>query len=281
MEKEKNITSEQETERLREQLKRQEKLASLGMLSAGIAHEIRNPLNFVINFSRTAERMTAELREMWNAGAATLPEAEQEDAAELFASLTENLQRIAEHGNRAISILQGILLYSRGKADEYVPTDSAWLTQEYVRLAYHAMRANYPGFNTALEEHYEEDLPPVRLVPQDFSRVVLNLVNNACYAVWEKQQKAAADYRPTIGVELRRHEGNLMLSVTDNGTGMSEEVQRKLYDAFFSTKPAGHGTGLGMAIVKSIVEKQHHGHIDFHSKPGEYTCFTLSIPMNL
>ncbi len=272
---------EQETERLREQLKRQEKLASLGMLSSGIAHEVRNPLNFVINFSRIAERTAAELRRMWDRAATTLPEAEQEDAAELFASLAENLQKITEHGNRAISIMQGILLHSRGKADGYVPTDCVGLVQEYVRLAYHAMRANYPGFNTTLEERYEEGLPLVRLVPQDFSRAVLNLLNNACYAVWEKQQTASEDYRPTVGVELLQREGNLVLNVTDNGVGMDEEVQQKLYDAFFSTKPVGHGTGLGMGIVKDIITGQHHGNIGFQSKPGEYTCFTISIPMDL
>lgn len=277
---EKNITWKQEMEGLREQLRQQEKLASLGLLSAGIAHEIRNPLNFVINFSRVAGKTADELRDLWETSALHLPEAEREDAEELFASLADNLQRIAEHGNRAVSILQGILLYSRGKENEYVPTDAARLTQEYVRLAYHAMRANYRGFNTTLEEHYEEDLPPVNLVPQDFSRAVLNLMNNAYYAVWEKAQKASDDYRPTVGVELKRLEGNLVLSVTDNGVGMSEEVQQKLYEAFFSTKPTGHGTGLGMAIVRSIVEEQHHGHISFCSKPGEYTCFTLSIPMN-
>ena len=212
-----------EIERLRLQVKNLEKLSSLGMLSAGIAHEIQNPLNFVINFSK----------------------------------LSSNLKKIEEHGNRATSIIRGILLYSRGKDDEYIPTDIKNLVKEYVWLAYHSMRANYKGFNIAIREHYEEGLPMLKVIPQDLSRAVLNVMNNACYAVYSKSKLSPIGYEPVISVDLRKEGDSLRLSIEDNGIGMPENIREQIFSAFFTTKPVGEGTGLGLSITRSIIEENY------------------------
>lgn len=190
-------------------------------------------------------------------------------------------KRLWGHGNQALAIINGILLYSRGKGDACLPTDAVGLTREYVRLSYHAMRANYKGFNAAIEEEYEEGMPPVNLMPQDYIRMLLNVMNNAWYAVWKRAQQEPSGYRPTVRIGLHRTDGNLVLVVEDNGTGMDKETQENIYEIFYTTKPAGHGTGLGMAIVKDIIENKHRGRIAFTSVPGEGTCFTLSIPLDL
>lgn len=274
-------TLNKQLEEMREQLRMQDKLSSLGMLSAGIAHEIQNPLNFVINFSKLSGHLLEDLKELLAGDPARLSESGKEEADAILRDLDENLRKIAEHGNRAINIIRDILLYSRGKEDEYVPTDVARLTKEYVWLAYHAMRANCKNFNIAIREEYEEGLPPVKLVPQDFSRVVLNLMNNACYAVWRKAGEHSGNYQPAIQVRLGQEGNMLVLTIEDNGEGMSREVRQKLFEAFFTTKPAGQGTGLGMSIVKDIIEHKHHGSIDFVSEEKQYTRFTIHIPMDL
>lgn len=268
-------------EELHEQLQIQDKLSSLGMLSAGIAHEIQNPLNFVINFSKLSDHLLEDLKELLVKDSVRLSEEEKEEADAILCDLSENLHKIAEHGNRAISIIRGILLYSRGKEDEYVPTDVARLTKEYVWLAYHAMRANYKNFNIAIHEEYDDKLSMVKLIPQDFSRAVLNIMNNACYAIWRKAQVYPDSYQPTIQIKLGQEGSMLVLTIEDNGEGMSREVQQKLFEAFFTTKPIGQGTGLGMSIVKDIIEKKHCGSIHFVSEEKQFTRFTIQIPMNL
>ncbi|MDD3036581.1 sensor histidine kinase [Bacteroides sp.] len=275
-------TLNKQIEEMQERLRLQEKLSSLGMLSAGIAHEIQNPLNFVINFSKLSDNLLNELKQLLGSECTQLPQEEKEEIGDILCDLTENLHKIAEHGNRAISIIQGILLYSRGKEDEYVPTDAARLTKEYVWLGYHAMRANYKNFNISIHEDYADGLSAVKLIPQDFSRVVLNIMNNACYAVWKKAQEHPEDgYQPIIRIKLAHEDNILTLTIEDNGVGMSREVQQKLFEAFFTTKPVGQGTGLGMSIVKDIIEHKHHGSIHFTSEEGQYTRFTFHIPMNL
>lgn len=265
-------------ETLETQVKELEKLASLGTLSAGIAHEIQNPLNFVINFSKMSHQLLAELDEVIRAMNENLSPEEKEDTLEILSGLHENMDKIAEHGNRAISIIRGILLYSRGKEGEFVPTQVGQLVKEYVWLAYHAMRANYKNFNIAIHEEYGKDIPPVKVIPQDFSRAVLNIMNNACYAVWQRQQEAPADYQPAIAVKLKCDGTSLSLSIEDNGEGMSQEVKQKLFDTFFSTKPSGQGTGLGMSIVRDIIENKHHGKVSFDSEKNSFTRFTFTIP---
>jgi signal transduction histidine kinase len=185
-----------------------------------------------------------------------------------------------EHGQRAISIIQGILLVSRGKENEFLPTNVSQLVKEYVWLSYHAMRANYKNFNISIREKYEENLPKLMVIPQDLSRAVLNVMNNACFAVWKKSQGAdEASYMPTIDVEVKTNAGDLLIIISDNGEGMTDEVKEHLYENFFTTKPIGHGTGLGMGITREIIEEKHHGKITFESKQGEGTSFTFTIPI--
>ena len=275
---------EKQVETLKQQLKTQEKLASLGMLSAGIAHEIQNPLNFVINFSKMSGKLLDDLKEILDDNEDQLSEDDREEVADIMSDLKENLGKIAEHGERAISIIQGILLASRGKENEFLPTDVVRLVKEYVWLSYHAMRAGNKAFNVSIRELYDATLTPTMVIPQDLSRAVLNLMNNACYAVWKKSQEAPRDYKPEITVKVAQAKGpgdqpSVAITIADNGEGMTAEVKERLYENFFTTKPAGQGTGLGMSIVRDIVENKHGGHISFESEAGQGTTFTLTIPL--
>lgn len=275
-----------EIERLRMQVSSLEKLSSLGMLSAGIAHEIQNPLNFVINFSKLSAKLVDDLRDVVAEEQELLtPEAKQriaelnEELDEIVGDLHANLQKIEEHGNRAISIIRGILLYSRGKEDEFIPTDLAKLVKEYVWLSYHSMRANYKGFNLTIHEAYTTGLPLQRVVPQDFSRAVLNLMNNACYAVYNKSKRAAVGFEPVISVTLRQEGDQICLQIEDNGTGMPAAVKEQIFKPFYTTKPAGEGTGLGLSITRTIIEEKHKGTIQVDSEEGQFTRFTIRIPL--
>ena len=275
-----------EIERLRMQVSSLEKLSSLGMLSAGIAHEIQNPLNFVINFSKLSAKLVEDLQDIVAEEQELLsPEAKQriselnEELDEIVNDLHGNLQKIEEHGNRAISIIRGILLYSRGKENEFIPTDLAKLVKEYVWLSYHSMRANYKGFNLTIREEYATDLPLQRIVPQDFSRAVLNLMNNACYAVYNKSKCSAVGFEPVISVTLRREEDQVCLQIEDNGTGMPATVKEQIFKPFYTTKPAGEGTGLGLSITRTIIEEKHKGTIQVDSEEGKFTRFTIRIPV--
>ena len=275
-----------EIERLRMQVSSLEKLSSLGMLSAGIAHEIQNPLNFVINFSKLSAKLVEDLQDIVAEEQELLtPEAKQrvaelnEELDEIVGDLHANLQKIEEHGNRAISIIRGILLYSRGKEDEFIPTDLAKLVKEYVWLSYHSMRANYKGFNLTIREEYATGLPLQRVVPQDFSRAVLNLMNNACYAVYNKSKRAAVGFEPVIAVSLRQEGDLICLQIEDNGTGMPDAVKEQIFKPFYTTKPAGEGTGLGLSITRTIIEEKHKGTIQVDSEEGKFTRFTIRIPV--
>ena len=269
----------EETEQLRQQLQKQEKLASLGILSAGIAHEIQNPLNFVINFSKMSEALLSDLSALVGGNAGRLPEADRCEAEEIIADLRANMAKILEHGERAVSIVRGILLVSRGKENEAMPTDVCKLVREYVWLSYHAMRANNKQFNVSIHEHYQEGMPMMMVVPQDLSRAVLNVANNACHAVWEKQQTAGDDYHAVMTVDVHADDSWLVISIADNGIGMNEEVRRRLFDNFFTTKPIGQGTGLGLGITRDIIENKHGGKVSFQSTEGQGSVFHLTIPV--
>ena len=269
----------EQIEQLKEQLKKQEKLASLGILSAGIAHEIQNPLNFVINFSKMSDKLLKDLEEIVADNEDKLPEADREDLDDIVADLRENMSKIAEHGERAISIIQGILLVSRGKDGEFLPTDICRLVKEYVWLSYHAMRANHKGFNITIHEQYAENIPMTMVIPQDLSRAVLNVMNNACYAVWKKSQTAPDNYHPEVDISVETKEGAIIITLKDNGEGMSEETKERLFDNFYTTKPIGQGTGLGMAITRDIIENRHNGKLTFDSIEGEGATFVFTIPI--
>ena len=264
---------------LQQQLKQQEKLASLGMLSAGIAHEIQNPLNFVINFSKMSSKLLKDLTEIVEDNEERISEEDREEVEDIVNDLKDNMAKIVEHGERAISIIQGILLVSRGKENEYLPTDISHLVKEYVWLSYHAMRANHKNFNISIHEEYQEGIPPMMVIPQDLSRAVLNLMNNACYTVWDKAQKKGESYMPTINVKVTAANEQLTISIADNGEGLNEEVQQRLYENFYTTKPLGQGTGLGMTITKDIVENKHHGTLTFETQEGLGTTFYITIPI--
>ncbi len=269
----------EQTEQLKQQLKQQEKLASLGMLSAGIAHEIQNPLNFVINFSKMSDKLLRDLADIVEDNEDKLSEEDREETEDIIADLRENMAKIMEHGERAIHIIQSILMVSRGKENEFLPSDVCKIVKEYVWLSYHAMRANCKGFNISIHEQYQEGLPMMMVIPQDLSRAVLNVMNNACYAVWKKHQSEGDGYRPEVTVAVRTEGGNLLISIADNGEGMTEEVKQRIFENFFTTKPIGHGTGLGLGIARDIIENKHGGTVTFESTKGEGTVFTFTIPI--
>jgi len=264
---------------LKQQLQQQEKRAALGVLSAGIAHEVQNPLNFVINFSKMSEKLLQDLADIVEDNEDRLPEEDREDVEDIIESLKTNLAKIAEHGERAVSVVQSILMMSRGKENEFLPADVCKIVKEYVWMSYHALRANVKDFNIAIHEHYQEGLPPMMVIPQDLSRAVLNVMNNACYAVWKKKQTAGDDYQPEVTVSVKVENGNLVISFADNGEGMSEEVKQRIYENFFTTKPIGQGTGLGMGITRDIIENKHGGKMSFESVEGEGATFTFTLPI--
>lgn len=270
----------EELDKLREQLRQQEKLASLGLLTAGIVHEIRNPLNFVINFSKLSNNLLNDLGEDLEDNIDKLPEDDADDINDIMDDLRENLAKIREHGERATSIIQNILQYSRGKEGERIPSDVNALIHEYVWLGYHAMRANYNGFNVSINEQYVEGVTNIMVVPQDISRAVLNVVNNAFYAVWERSNAEGEDYQPKVDITTTSDGGQFVITISDNGSGMSEAVKAKLYENFFTTKPVGHGTGLGMAITRNIIVNKHGGTVDFESTENVGTTFKLTLPIS-
>ena len=270
---------ENKLKNMQTQLEKSEKLASLGTLSAGIAHGIQNPLNFVINFSQMANDMVDDLTDILDEMNINIEDAGNTELKETIDTLRSYLAKIAEHGHRATDIIQGILLYSRGKADQIIPTDLSELLKKYVWLSFHAMRANLTDFNVTIHEDYDPSIGMVNIVPQDLSRAIINLMNNACYAVWKKQKSEGDTYQPTITVRTRRSDHYYSIEIEDNGIGMSEETQKQIFTAFFTTKPAGEGTGLGLSITRNIIENQHHGKISFESKEGKYTKFTLVLPL--
>ena len=271
-----------ELETLKQLLKQQEKLASLGLLSAGIAHEIQNPLNFVINFSKMSYKLLKDLYEVLEDNKDKIGEADREEIDDIVSDLRENMNKIVEHSERAINTIQGILLISRGKEGEFIPSDINVIVKEYIRLSYHAMRAKRKNFNISIHEDYQDNIPQIMIVPQDFSRAILNIMNNACYSVWVKSQIVKSEsYTPTIDVSVKYDDKNIMVAIKDNGLGMSEEVKKHIYENFYTTKPVGEGTGLGMAITHDIIVNRLHGKIQIDSIEGEYACFTLIIPAKI
>lgn len=270
---------------LQSQLQEQQKLAGLGMLVAGIAHEVQNPLNFVINFSKMSSKLADDISDIISDSTDALDPADAEELDDICTDLKENMQKIQEHGERAISIVRSILLQSRGKAGEFLPTDVAALVHEYVWLSYHAMRANDKSFNVSIHENYPEQLPHLMVIPQDLCRAVLNIVNNAFYTIAErtaKEQSAAnaqgTAYAPQLQVSVQYADGTLTIVITDNGMGMDEATRQRLFDNFFTTKPAGKGTGLGMGIVRHIIIDEHHGDLTITSAPLQGTTITFVLP---
>jgi signal transduction histidine kinase/HAMP domain-containing protein len=251
-----------------------EKMASLGQLTAGIAHEIKNPLNFVNNFAELSRELLQELRD-------TIASAGEEQD-ELIATLTANLEKIVEHGRRADGIVTSMLLHSRGGSGERRASNVNALVEETLNLAFHGARARDKSFNITLERDLDPALGPIELVPQDITRVLLNLFGNGFYAANKRLQEGIdPEFHPALRVTTRDLGDQIEIGVRDNGIGMPDEVKTKLFTPFFTTKPAGEGTGLGLSISYDIVTQQHGGTITVDSRPGEFTEFTVRLPRTL
>ena len=262
-----------------EQLLLKEKMASLGQLTAGIAHEIKNPLNFVNNFAQLSVELAEELAEELEANK-TLPVAEVLDEVdELLGDLRFNAEKIHEHGQRADSIVHGMLEHSRGKAGERRTLAVNAFVEEYVNLAYHGMRARETNFNVTIERDYDEALGEISVVPQEMGRVLLNLLNNAFYAVYEKRRTDGSSYTPTVQVRTGRRGGHVAIRVQDNGPGIPEAIRARIFEPFFTTKPTGSGnTGLGLSLSYEIVTQGHGGTLAVESDEGEGATFIVTLP---
>ena len=256
------------------QLIQKEKLASLGELTAGIAHEIQNPLNFVNNFSEVSAELVSELEEEQQK-----PDRDPDLEAELLSDLKQNLQKITHHGGRASSIVKGMLEHSRTATGERQPTDLNALTEEYLRLAYQGIRAKDKTFNCELKTEFTPDLSKVDVVAQDIGRVLLNLYNNAFYAVQQRQRTTPPEYKPTVRVSTKQFDNQVEIRVFDNGTGIPDAVKAKIFQPFFTTKPTGEGTGLGLSLSYDIVTKGHGGTLTVESVEGEGTEFVICLPV--
>ncbi|GAA4455245.1 hypothetical protein GCM10023189_22870 [Nibrella saemangeumensis] len=259
------------------QLIQKEKMASLGELTAGIAHEIQNPLNFVNNLTEVSQEIVGELKEE-----ETKPNPDPALRKELLGDLEESLQKVNHHGKRADNIVKGMLQHSRTTGGEKQPTDLNALADEYLRLAYQGLRAKDQSLTIAFRLNLDPTLGRVNVVPQEIGRVLLNLYNNAFYAVQQRTRNLAPGegepYQPQVEVSTLRENGHVELRVKDNGTGIPSEIVGKIYQPFFTTKPAGQGTGLGLSLSYEIVTKGHGGEIRVASKPGEFTEFVVRIP---
>jgi two-component system, NtrC family, sensor kinase len=265
------------------QLIQSEKLASLGELTAGIAHEIQNPLNFVNNFSELSVELAKELKE-------ELERSEKDWGLieELSNDLIQNQDKINHHGKRASNIVKNMLEHSRTSTGIKEPTDINALADEYLRLSYHGLRAKDKLFNATMVTHFDESLPNITVIPQDIGRVLLNLINNAFYAVNQRSHQLLSNskdgnydvksYTPSVFVSTKQYKKTIEIRIKDNGTGMPESVKNKIFQPFFTTKPTGQGTGLGLSLSYDIVTKGHGGTLEVKTKEGEFTEFIITLP---
>ncbi len=253
------------------QLVLSEKMASLGELTAGIAHEIQNPLNFVNNFSEVSRELLDEMKEELVLG-------NFEMATEIANDVKQNLEKINHHGKRADAIVKGMLLHSRNSSGIKEPTDINALADEYLRLAYHGLRAKDKSFNATMKTNFDERVGKIDVIPQDLGRVILNLITNAFYAVNEKKKLQKDGYEPTVSVNTKMNKNNLLISVEDNGNGISQTVLDKIFQPFFTTKPTGEGTGLGLSMSYEIITKGHNGELKVANNEGEGATFTIILP---
>jgi signal transduction histidine kinase len=265
------------------QLIQAEKMASLGELTAGIAHEIQNPLNFVNNFSEVSNELIVEMNEELNRG-------DIDEAKAIAADIKQNLEKINHHGKRADAIVKGMLLHSRKNTGQKEPTDINALTDEYLRLSYHGLRAKDKNFNASMKTVFDPTVGTLNIVPQDIGRVLLNLINNAFYAVTEKKKavhaaEPEARFEPTVTVTTRRvglpnaNIGRIYIHVKDNGNGIPQNIVDKIFQPFFTTKPTGQGTGLGLSMSYDII-KAHNGELKVNTKEGEGAEFIIKLPIS-
>jgi signal transduction histidine kinase len=254
-----------------------EKLASLGQLTAGIAHEIKNPLNFVNNFSALSAELVDELDE--TLAPASLDQKMRGDVGELTQMLKSNLEKVVQHGKRADSIVKNMLLHSRESSGEHRTADINALVEESLNLAYHGARAEKSGFNITFKRDLDPNAGAVELYPQEITRALLNLISNGFYAATKRKSDAGDEtFEPVLSAATRNLGNRVEIRIRDNGTGIPPEVKEKMFNPFFTTKPAGEGTGLGLSMSHDIIVKQHSGTIDVETEPGAYTEFIITLP---
>ena len=266
-----------ELERAQDQMVAQEKLAALGELTAGVAHEIKNPLNFVKNFSEASQELLEELDETLKEASEALNDEQRELLEEINQDLTENLGRIRHHGDRADRIVRDMLTMGRD-GGERQPTDLNALLSEHTQLAFHAARAADPDFQLTIDKDLDPNMGTVSVVAQDLSRVFLNMATNACYAVNERREASGGDYQPTLRLATKRFDDHFEVVIRDNGSGIPQDVVDKIFNPFFTTKPTDKGTGLGLALSSDIV-RQHGGEIKVETEADSFTQMTVSIPL--
>jgi len=254
-----------------QQLIQSEKMASLGELTAGIAHEIQNPLNFVNNFSEVNKELLGELKEQLNKG-------NIEDSNTIANAIEANEEKINHHGKRADAIVKGMLQHSKSNIGVKEQTDINALCDEYLRLAYHGLRAKEKNFNVKLETDFDATIGKINIIPQDIGRVVLNLINNAFYAVNEKK-KIRKDFQPIVTITTKKTGSDVLIKIKDNGNGISQNIVDKIFQPFFTTKPTGEGTGLGLSLSYDII-KSHGGEIKVETVDGEGTTFVVVLPIS-
>jgi signal transduction histidine kinase len=270
-----------ELDAAREQLLESERMASLGQLTAGIAHEIKNPLNFVNNFAEITVDLVNELEDELGKLSGSLSTKEMDYLLEIMGDIKSNAIKINDHGKRADSIVKGMLLHSRGKGGERQPADINSILAEYVNLAYHAMRAQDNSFNIKIESDYDPTIGLINIIQQDISRVFLNIINNACYSTNKKKQQLKEAYFPVLTVTTRNLPDHVLITIRDNGTGIPGEVLDKIFNPFFTTKPPGEGTGLGLSLSYDIIVKEHLGEMKVNSEVNEYAEFIITIPKKI
>jgi len=253
-----------------------EKLASLGQLTAGIAHEIKNPLNFVNNFSALSAELTDELNDVLKS--ATLAGNIREEVDELTGMLKDNLEKVVQHGKRADSIVKNMLLHSREGSGDHRPADVNALVDESLNLAYHGARAEKSQFNVTLRRDFDPNAGMIEVFPQEITRVLLNLISNGFYAVTKRKAENGSGFEPSVIASTRDRGEHVEIRIRDNGTGIPAEVKEKMFNPFFTTKPAGEGTGLGLSMSHDIIVKQHGGTIDVDTEPGQFTEFRIVLP---
>jgi signal transduction histidine kinase len=271
------VASLDDLRKAQDRLIQSEKLASLGQLTAGIAHEIKNPLNFVNNYSSLSRELMDELRGVLEK--APLDDASRVDAGDLIAMIGANLDKVVSHGKRADSIVKNMLLHSREGSGERTNINVNAMVEEALNLAYHGARAEKPGFNVTIAKLLDEKAGAAEIHAQEMTRVLMNLISNGFYATTRrKRAEANSDYEPTITASTRDLRDSVEIAIRDNGTGISDEVKAKIFNPFFTTKPAGEGTGLGLSLSHDIVVKQHGGTLEVLTEPGSYTQFTIVLP---
>jgi two-component system, NtrC family, sensor kinase len=253
-----------------------EKLASLGQLTAGIAHEIKNPLNFVNNFAALSADLADELNDVLKPAA--LSDAVKKEVGELTGMLKDNLEKVVQHGRRADSIVKNMLLHSREGSGEHRPVDVNALVEESLNLAYHGARAEKPHFNVTLQRDFASDAGEIEVFPQEITRVLLNLISNGFYALNRRRSESGAGFEPVLRAATKDLGRYVEIRIRDNGTGIPAEVRDKMFNPFFTTKPAGEGTGLGLSMSHDIIVKQHGGTIDVDSEVGRFTEFIIRLP---